>query len=395
MRIRGLIALLAVPVIAVGATFVMADRAATTEPTPLPPLVGPGRVVPGDEVPWDRVGEGWYLASLDEGPRSAGGWIRPRRQMLDLVNPRGGRYRMLTTAVRHGRGHVRLADWSLDGRTALLTVGAGGRQFRAVAVDLRTGRRHPVHLTDAIAEVALRADGGGVLATTYGDARPDSRELLAIDWAGAQRTVARGLGSNVLVSRDGDLVVTGPQTTRGRELRVIDTTSGEEVGRVGTPAACEPYRWWEPGVVAARCWGEQQSLQIWAIPLDGTPATQLSTYHGRRSDDLGDLDARLLGGRTYLQASGPCGDAFLARQEVDGSATTVEVPAATGNVYLVDATAEGLVIRHDVSCAGGGTRSLLTHLDPVTLVERSMVRLPADQAFARVLVSGERPVMGY
>ena len=69
----------------------------------------------------------------------------------------------------------------------------------------------------------------------YGDGRRDSRRLLAIDWSGGVRTLATGIGTTVLPSEDGDLLVTGPVTARGRSLRVLDGASGEVAREVGTP----------------------------------------------------------------------------------------------------------------------------------------------------------------
>ncbi len=313
MRTHRLLALLAVPVIAVAATVVTAGSAATTENVPMPALLGPDRVAGADDVPWDRVGDGWYLTAVDQGPRAGSGWIRPSHQLVQLVNPRGGRYTMWRNTVRHGRGLVRLVDWSADARVALLTSEVDMGHLRAIAVDLRTGERQQLVLPTSVAAVALRPGGAGVVATTYGDGDADSRELLSVDWTGAQRVVFRGLGGNALVSPDGSRVVTGPTTAQGSALRVIDTATGGVTDEIATPAGCDPYRWWAVDVVAARCWGEHQSLQVWTFPLDGSPATQLSTFHGRASEDLGDLDARVLGGRTYLQASGSCGYVFLAR----------------------------------------------------------------------------------
>ncbi|MCB0909697.1 MAG: hypothetical protein KDB63_21560 [Nocardioidaceae bacterium] len=395
MRTHRLLALLAVPVVAVAATLVTAGSGATTENVPVPVLLGPDRVAGADEVPWGRVGDGWYLTAVDQGPRAGSGWVRPRHQLLQLVNPRGGRYTMWSTTVRHGRGLVRLVDWSPDARVALLTSEVDMGHLRAIAVNLRTGERHQVVLPTSIAAVALRPDGAGVFATTYGNEGADSRELLAVDWSGAQRVVFRGLGGNVVLSADGTRAVTGPTTAQGSALRVVDTVTGGVIAEIATPTGCDPFRWWAADVVAARCWGEHQSLQVWTFPLDGGPATQLSTFHGRASQDLGDLDARVLDGQTYLQATGSCGYVFLARQESDGSATTVDVPAAVGSVHLVDATGDALVLQHGAACADGATRSMLSHFDPATGVERSMARLPLRQELARVLVYGERPVLGY
>ncbi len=357
-------------------------------------LPGPVRVLGRDQVPWELVGDGWYLAAVQQGPRAADGLVQPRHQRLDLVNPRGGRYHLFRAPVGRAHGAARLVDWSADG-VALLSVGAGASRSSAVAVDLRTSSAREVALPGSVADIALRPGGDGLFATTYGDGRRDSRRLLAIDWSGGVRTLATGVGTTVLPAEDGTLLVTGPVTARGRSLRVLDGDGGEVVREVATPLSCVPSRWWEPGVVAARCWGSRQRLELWLIPLDGSSPTQLSTYHGRRSADLGDLDARELGGQTYLEASGSCGYTFLARQEVDGSATTIDVPGAVGSVRLVDATDTALVIQHAVSCDGGGSQAVLARFDPRTSAEQVLTTLPEEQQFGAILTYGERLAMGW
>ncbi|MFN8194476.1 MAG: hypothetical protein U0R80_09355 [Nocardioidaceae bacterium] len=395
MRLRRLLTPLAVMVLAGASVLLSGGGPATGDAQVFEPLLGSGRVAAAEDVPWDRVGDGWYLAVVDKGSRTDDGWVEPRRELLELVNPRGGRYEVFETRVRDGRGSILLVDWSLDAGTALMVVDNGLTTQRALAVDLRSGAEREVRLPRTVADIALRPDGDGLFATTFGSAAPGSRRLLTLDWTGVRSVVATGVGSNVLPSADGTQLVSGPTTSSGRALRVLDAATGDVTARVPLPMGCDPYRWWAPGVVAARCWGDHQAIELWAVPLDGSAATQLSTYHGRRSDDLGDVDARQLGGLTYLQATGPCGFEFLARQEADGSATTVDVPGAVGNVQLVDATDASLVIQHAVSCDGGTTRSVLAHFDPAGSTESVMVRLPRNQSFGRILVHGERPVMGF
>lgn len=399
MRLRGTLAGLAVlsaTAVALVVTATAAVPVAAREPGDRP-LPGPGRVLGRDQVPWERVGDGWYLAAVQQGPRGADGLVRPQRQRLDLVNPRGGRYHLFRTPVGKVHDAFQLVDWAPDGGVALLSVNAGRPGSRAVVVDLHTGTGREVPLPGSVSDIALGSGGDALVATTYGDRRPDSRRLVAIGWSGELRTLAAGVGATVLPSEDGTLMVSGPVTARGRSLRVLDGSSGEPLGEVGTPVSCVPSRWWEPGVVTARCWGSRQRLEVWLVPLDGSAPTQLSTYHGRRSDDLGDLDARELDGRTYLQASGTCGHTFVARQETNGSATTLDVPGAVGSVRLVDATDSALVIQHAVSCDGGRTRTraTLALLDPLTTAEHVLTTLPEDQQFGRILPFGERPAMGW
>jgi TolB protein len=112
--------------------------------------------------------------------------------------------------------------------------------------------------------------------------------------------------------------------------------------------------------------------------------------HGRHSADLGDLDARDLGGTTYLEAAGPCGVVFLARQHTDGSATEVRVHGSTGNVYLLGTRGHELVLQTGTSCDGGPSRDAITYFDPSTHTDRVVAELPAGEAYGTVLALGER-----
>ena len=63
-------------------------------------------------------------------------------------------------------------------------------------------------LLHAITDALLGAAALGDIGRHFPDTDPryegaDSRELLAVDWSGAQRVVFRGLGGNVVLSADG------------------------------------------------------------------------------------------------------------------------------------------------------------------------------------------------
>jgi hypothetical protein len=70
---------------------------------------------------------------------------------------------------------------------------------------------------------------------------------------------------------------------------------------------------------------------LYAAPVDGSAGHWVSAKHGKNSADLGDLDARCLNGTAYLEAAGPCGVVFPARQHDNGAATKIRVPRATEN----------------------------------------------------------------
>ena len=94
-------------------------------------VLGPNKVTMGDRVPWGKVGHGWYLTSVNQGQHGEFG-INADHQLLDLVDPLGGRYQLAKTAVGKDSGYRSLEDWSADGRTALELVATRSAPGRAV-----------------------------------------------------------------------------------------------------------------------------------------------------------------------------------------------------------------------------------------------------------------------
>jgi hypothetical protein len=83
---------------------------------------------------------------------------------------------------------------------------------------------------------------------------------------------------------------------------------------------------------------------------------------------------------------------FLARQHRDGAATKIDVPRASGNVYLLGTRQGRLVLRMGITCDAGTSRDAITHFDPRTGHNRIVALLPLDEAYQPVLGFAERRV---
>ncbi len=350
-----------------------------------PPVLGPNRVTTADRVPWPQVGRGWYLTLIDQGPHGEFG-VNARRQLLDLVDPRGGRYQLTaSTVAKDGTGYRSLAGWSDDGRSALLFVDQGTRRARAVRLDLRSGTRHVLPLGPRVATVSMAPRGAVYAAMYVGDT---GERVVRLDPYGTRLLLARHSDGTVLPTPDGGRIVVAPQSRGLHELWLVGG-HGRLLRTLPTPSPCAASRWWGAETVLASCSRADGTSQLYAVPLDGSVPRPISADHGSTSPDLGDLDARRLGGTTYLEAGGPCGVVFLAHQHADGSATRVRVPDSTGNVYLLGRTAHRLVLQTGVSCDGGQARDAITHFDPVTGDNRVVAELPVDEAYGTILAFGE------
>ncbi len=348
-------------------------------------VLGANEVAMGDRVPWGEVGHGWYLTLIDHGTRGDDG-IDPDHQLLDLVDPLGGRYQILQTDVgRRGRGYRRLTDWSADGRRALLLVDGGTPHAYAVDYHLRSGRGQLIPLGKGVATVSL-GPGDSIYATTYGG---NGGVLMRFNYTGTREVLMHHTDGMALPSRAGHRIVVGPSEFHRHTFQVL-TGHGTVVRTLALPHKCSATRWWSAGTVLASCYTRLGRTRLYAVPIDGSAPTALTAEHGKHSADLGDLDARVLGGTTYLGAAGPCGVVFLARQHADGSATEVHVPGSTGNVYPLGTRGDRLVLQTGISCDGGPSHDAISHFDPSTHADHVVAELPAGEAYGTVLAFGER-----
>jgi len=333
-------------------------------------------------------GDGWHLAAIEQGRPTREG-IRARRLRLELVAPDGGRTEVLD--VRQ-RGY-RLADWSPDGATALLT--SDYPKPVALRVDVATGRTARLPLPARVYGAVLAPDGSGVLGMTYERQRTGRSPVLRVAWDGTTQVVSPDVDSGFLPTPDGTGLLTHGTSWRQPVMRVLSATDGTVTARIATPRSCTAVRWWDDHQAVVSCVAARGSTTLGLVDVDAAAYRPLTRRVHPQRMDLGHLDARRVDGHLYVQVAGPCGYTYLGRQHADGRITRVRVPHAVGNVLMVDTQGDRLVLQHAISCDGAAPRSALTSFDPATGTERRLVVLPRDEAFAAVLPFGERRPSGY
>jgi hypothetical protein len=341
-------------------------------------LLDAGQVARGSEVPWSRVGSGWRLALLDQGKQHAD-VFSISAQLLDLIAPSGGRYQLFKISTR-GLDPWRLDDWSADGRSVLLSHGDGGQHSLATEIDLRTGAQRSLRLSHEYGAL-LRADGAGIWLT---DAVSRVR---SVSWDG--EVTAYDAGPTLLQAPDGRILASG------RGPITVLSLDGDRRTLGSSTKHCHATRFWKPGVVLADCSG-RRGPRLAAVPLDGGRPSWISLPHGKNANDLGDYDAYLLDGTTYLQVAGACGYTFLGRQNDDGSITNVNPPDAIGNVTMQGVAGHSLLVTHETSCEPPGPPvQVLAAYDPVARTERVLTQLPEGERFERILAFGEPAAVGW
>lgn len=330
-------------------------------------------------------GDGWYLAVVDHGPRGEYG-VRPKVQRLVLVAPDGTERRVLQRKA--GRwGGFQLVDWSPDGSTALLVTGREGHE-RALSVDVSTGHTTALRLPKNTASAVLAPDGSGVLTAAFGGR--SGEPMARIAWDGTRTGLEKKMDASVLPSPDGDALLTNGPGYHAKVMRVLSAADGSVLDRIPVPGHCRPVRWWDAHRALLAC---DEDLAL----LD--PATgsfrRLTDRHDQRAGDFGHLDARRIDSGLYVQVAGACGYEFLGKKHHSGRVSHVRVPGAVGNVLLLGAAGDRLVIEHAESCDGAAPRSEISRFDPVTKKERILVRLGRHEDFGRILAYGERQTLGY
>ncbi|HEU5035632.1 MAG TPA: WD40 repeat domain-containing protein [Nocardioides sp.] len=346
----------------------------------------PGRPVDAATAPTDTPpGQGWYLAVVNHGPRGDYG-IEPKRQRLVLVAPDGDQ-RTLLARRAGGYRNVRLVDWSPDGDTALLLTGREG-DSTAITVDVATGHTTRTSLPRNAASVVLAPDGGGLLVAAFGDSSGEPMYRLA--WDGTRSRLEARMNAAALPSADGGTLLTNGTGWHQKVVRVLSATDGSVVRRIHVDGHCQPVSWWDDHRALLTCDDDLALLD----PATGD-LTRLTSRHDRRIGDYGHLDARRIASGLYVEVAGACGYQFLGRKGHDGRVTKVRVPHALGNVLLLGAAADRLVIEHARSCDGSAPRSVIARFDPVSGRERALVRLPRSEDFGSILAYGERQPLGY
>jgi hypothetical protein len=330
------------------------------------------------------------LASASSGPVPAGSYLAVvdhnavgkhgrDTQRLELISPTGDTRTVYERPTSRKYGGFSLLDWSADGQTALLAA-IEGDASQLIRVDVATGAVSllPVRLFNT---AVLDPDGTGVLASTWKSRRDNTLVLDRISWAGVRTRLREGINGRLTPGRDGTVITAGQ---KGRTQYVLSIADGAVVAKLRGNGYCNPVRWWDANRLLEWC-GTRGDLFL-VDPATGA-TTRLTSKHGR--GDYAHVDGRMAGARLYVQVAGACGYTYVGRQTDTGAIKHLRVPGAVGNVLLVNAIGNDLVLEHAASCDGDRPRAVLSRFDPVHHQETPLLVLGRHEAFNRILVYGE------
>ena len=321
--------------------------------------------------PVASAGPGWTLAEYSAAGVSEGKPGRAGATTLYLVSPQGTK----TTLYRWGAAGEpgwRLVDWSGDKARALFV---GSTPNSVGQLVLATGKFTSFKLP------------GGTQAISY--SRPDGTAILAAQQAsGGDKILRYGLTGKLektLASGPRNAANVALYSADGTSLAVNGAQGLEQVSNSGGAAkslpvpgagTCQPVRWWNISTILASCLASgRNASRLWLVPVTGGKPTALTAQRDGKGPDLGDVDAWKLPSGLYLQALGPCGAIFIAKQASDGSATAVNVPQTKGNDNQV-VTADGgrLLVRAQTSCVSSTS---LLWFTPATNAVQMLIHAPS------------------
>jgi hypothetical protein len=318
-----------------------------------------GQVAARSAVPWRKVGPGWALAlySASQGGES----VKPKAgaSTLYLVDPQGGRYKLITWPASSPRSKWFLLGWSGDASRALFTsspgyfVGPG--HDHVYQLQLRTGRVTGFTLPARV--------------TAIGYTRPDGLNILAEKSANStgtggftvQRYSLTGKLQKNLVSIKENVYPSVAYDSEGTDLAAGTTNGLELVSNTGgvvrklpvpqVTEGCTAVRWWSSGTVLASCMvtGED-GPRMWLVPANGGSPTALTPVRTGSNGDLGDFNAWQLSSGLYVDASTGCGAGFIGRQPAHGPEQIVTVPGAPSSL-IVNATKSTLMVERISECS--------------------------------------------
>jgi hypothetical protein len=320
---------------------------------------------------------GSYLTTVVRGPGTRDGGVSARSERLLLVGPTGDSRTVYQRKVTRRAGSFVLADWSADGRTALLLVG-GMDGSQAIVVDVATGAAQELDV-DRLSSAVLDPSGAGVIAAVWKGRRSNTQVLERISWTGAVAVLMERTNGSITPARDGTVLT--QSVDRPHVQLLVSTTTGAVVSEFRHRGYCAPVRWWDATRLLETC-----GRNLYLVDPATGRADRLTSGHGR--GDYGHLDARVVGSKVYVQVAGACGYTYVAKITKKGS-KHVRVPGAVGNVVMVNAVGDDLILEHAASCDGSRPRSMLSRFDPVSHEETPLVTLRKHEAFGRIMLLGE------
>jgi hypothetical protein len=348
-----------------------------------PHMLAAGQVGARSAVPWSLVGPGWTLAEVSAAASGASGLPTGSSFGTYLIDPEGGRYRILPDWSAGGA--PLLLAWSGDADTALYSTGAAGSY---VLLDVRTGSLTQLTLPATVAVAGFtRPDGLNLLAILQGPVR---YKLQRYNLAGALQGTLSAAGCSAFSSPTGIMVVWG---VAGHEMQLVDNAGGLirrlPVPGSGSPSACTPLGWWNDSQILASCaaaGAQPGATRLWLVPYTGSSPTPVTVPAGSPAG-AGELTgAWQADGQLYVTAttsvqcpSAPSGPGGLdIMQLAQGTpSTAITVPGSTGyHNAIVGAVGGRLLVLAQTACPG--TSSLLW-LNPSTGGTVTLLAAPASE----------------
>jgi hypothetical protein len=366
-RVVWLLTVVAMATAACGSTGAATHRplakSSSVQPSQLPPAAGP--VGNRANVPWGEVGPGWALAEYTTGSDTVAGPVT-----LYLVSPSGDLYPVYQWPAT--TKPWRLVGWSGDGTRALFEVGSAD-QTTAHELTLRSGR---------VTTFALPFG-----SYTQGYTRPDGKNILVFVNDGITRYDRTGTLQQRLISGGLMQAISSPAGTAavvtGEYGVTLVSNGGGVIRQLPIPGAdpavgCAPMRWLDATTVVVSCKIGRVNERVWAAPVSGAAPTALTALRDGTGPDLGDIDAWLLPGGTYVEALGSAGS-FIGKQDASGVVTVVSVPGMAHVQFIVAAAAGRLLVE---SVGGTDTSPVrpksLAWFDPQTGAVKTVLSAPAN-----------------
>ncbi len=330
-------------------------------------MLGAGQTGTRAAVPWSLVGPGWSLALYSA--RQGGEGIKPKAgpSALYLVDPAGGRYRMLTWAARSPQTSWFLQGWSGDLRRAMFVPESqlynGYVRQHVYQLQLRTGKISGITLPRRVSAVAYtRPDGLNILAQK---SSPTSNAVTL-----QRYNLAGKLQATLAAVPDFEGTAYQPAGTQlavgvRRGLELV-SNGGGVIRQLPVPRikdGCSPVRWWTARVILATC--TETGLaggNMWLVPASGATPTVLTPPRRKFTFDMGDFNAWQLSSGLYVDGVGPCATLVIGRQPAHGPEQMVKVPGAPSSL-VITATRTRLLVERFNGCNPGAS---LVWLNPAT-----------------------------
>ncbi|HXS66461.1 MAG TPA: hypothetical protein VN767_26700 [Streptosporangiaceae bacterium] len=327
-------------------------------------------------VPLSKVGLGWSVAEYTKGFNK-----HPAPTTLYAVSPQGKKFPFFTwPASDFGTKAFYLVDWSGDGQRVLV------RNFfnKFEQISLVTGKVINTFKLPADAQPIsyTRPSGQNILAS-------NGNKIVRYDLSGHLTKVLNKKTFEAIESPDGTSVILSAKSGLG-----VVSNSGGPVKLLPAPAGvagCSPVRWWNSTTILADCEAKHgpSAPRLWLFPENGGKVKALTAQRSK-GPDLGDINAYKLTSGTFLEALGPCGVEFIAKQSANGSAHQVVLPGVRYPSDLI-ITGQGstLLVQASGGCSAGAALVLFNpHTKKV-----SWIFHPTGKSYgAEVVVPFGRPL---